>query len=130
MFDLFNFFKTESKMENGGAAGVMEKPLSMLEQIQKVIPPKKGFWSDGDDNPSADEHGYTLGKEDEYFKTVQNKLKEKYGTGVAVIKNRSLIGVYPDRSTALKEGVNIIGYQSMLVRDINEEDRVVRLKYC
>ena len=118
------------EMENGGAAGVMEKPLSMLEQIQKVIPPKKGFWSDGDDNPSADEHGYTLRKEDEYFKVNQDRLKKEYVTGVAVIKNRSLIGVYPDRSTALKEGLNIIGYQSMLVRDINEEDRVVRLKYC
>ena len=132
MFDLFNFFKTEPKMENGGAVAMPDtrtRAASLMEQMEKENPPKNGFWNEGENEqpPSKNSSGFWMEKE--FFKANQDKLKAKYGTGVAVIKNRHLIGVWQDRQTALKEGFDILGYVDMFVKNINEGDSVVLSKY-
>jgi hypothetical protein len=63
-----------------------------------------------------------LEKELQYFKKIQNELQLKHSHGgFAVIKNEVLLGVWKNRSDALKEGIEEYGLTPFLVKNINDD---------
>jgi hypothetical protein len=119
MLDLLNFFQIETDevitFVSGGAVQD-DGEKSMQEQIHEMLPPKKGYWSN--DSDETEEFG-DLNEELEYWASIKDELIAKNKTGSVVIKNKHLIGVWPDRWTAVKEGLDILGDQNMLIADLN-----------
>lgn len=63
-----------------------------------------------------------LEKELAYFKKTQNELRTKNpGGGFAVIKDEVLLGIWLDRTDALKAGVEKWGAVPFLVKEINDD---------
>jgi hypothetical protein len=62
-----------------------------------------------------------LEEELKYFRKIQNELRSKHSDGgFAVIKNEDLLGVWKNRSDALKEGIERYGNKPFLVKNIND----------
>lgn len=56
------------------------------------------------------------------FKSIQDELRSKNPEGgFAVINGDKLLGVWVNRSDALKEGIEEYGNISFLVKDINDD---------
>lgn len=67
-----------------------------------------------------------LKKELSKFREVQTELlADNPNGGYAVIKGNELMGVWKDRSDAIRIGVEKFGNTTFLVKNIRDEDRVV-----
>jgi len=62
-----------------------------------------------------------LEKELKYYYQVRDELRAKNPDGgFVVIKDETILGIWLNRTDALKEGINTYGNVSFLVKDIND----------
>lgn len=71
---------------------------------------------------SKSQETYRLEQDFVWFQENQDQFQQQHPTGGhIVIKNKTVLGVWPTRNEALKEGINEFGYVSFLVRSIFDQ---------
>ncbi|HEY7270840.1 MAG TPA: hypothetical protein VH951_13530 [Dehalococcoidia bacterium] len=69
---------------------------------------------DAEENP--------LREEEDFFETHRAEWLKEHRGQLALVKGRMLLGFYPTVDAAFREGLEKIGYQDMLIKDVLEED--------
>jgi hypothetical protein len=67
---------------------------------------------------------YPLRAEEEFFDAHRAEWLKDHRGEVALVKGSKLLGFYPTIEEAFQAGVEQIGYQDMLIKDVLETDSV------
>ena len=96
-----------------------------LKTGRKTRPRRSGVKSR--ENHSTREALAPLAQEIAVYKAHQPRLLREHAGQFVLIKADQIVGVFPDRSSALDEGYRRFGIVSFLVREISETQPVIYL---